>query len=97
MASKYQLWANSVFPLGFSPYIEMLLCPNFFFSPRLRASAVSRSFETTHNLLHQRIRIALVLGDFGGEASDLCFRQALVQQPFQQPVAQHLDQAVAPA
>ena len=35
--------------------------------------------EASYNLLYQRIRITLMLGDFGGEARDLCFRQTLIQ------------------
>ncbi len=53
------------------------------------------SSSRAHNLFHQRIRIALVLGDFGGvalEAPAIQLRACF----FQHGIAQHLDQPLLP-
>ena len=48
------------------------------------------------DLLHQRVRVALVLGDLGSVAQRVLFAHVLAQHPLEDGVAQHLQQAVAP-
>src|SRR4051812_35918603 len=75
---------------------DTLFGSNFLFSPRLRASGASVRRKLSENLLHQRIRVAAVLGDLSGQACDLRIGQALAEKAFQQGIAQHLNQALAP-
>src|SRR6266576_2748995 len=51
--------------------------------------------QLPHNLLHQSIRIALMLGDFRGVARYSTISQ-LLARPLQKGVAQHLQQTILP-
>src|ERR1019366_9185973 len=48
------------------------------------------------DLLHQRIRVALMFGNLGGIARGLAFAEVIRQHPLEKRVAQHLGDALAP-